>query len=308
MAYVLSSGRRAATPAELARLWPVDKLILAYLGASTILIFFYWRDIPYAAGMAGLHATAALLVAAFSRRPGTPATTAFRHWYPLLYVAAIYREMGILIPAVRGINYDHELARLDYRLWGAHPTVWLERYAVPWFTSALQLLYALFVPAVLLTAVLFWTRKRYPEFRYYAFLVSAGFLTSYIGYLLVPARGPRFLLAGLQSFELRGPGGFSAVRRALDILESAHFDCFPSGHTELTIIAWWASRRLSAALFIAYAVYTACIVLATVYLRYHYTVDIAAGAALALVLLVFTPGVYRMLGDSGYAGNRDCAR
>jgi hypothetical protein len=30
-------------------------------------------------------------------------------------------------------------------------------------------------------------------------------------------------------------------------LESAHYDCFPSGPTELAILAWWRSRQLSSA-------------------------------------------------------------
>ena len=45
-------------------------------------------------------------------------------------------------------------------------------------------------------------------------------------------------------------------RRALDRLESAHYDCFPSGHTELTILAWWGSRMVSKRLFRVYFAYT----------------------------------------------------
>ncbi len=68
------------------------------------------------------------------------------------------------------------------------------------------------------------------------------------------------------------------MQDALDRLESVHYDCFPSGHTELTILAWWSSRMVSKRLFRVYLAYTPFIIFATVYLRYHYTVDLSGGS------------------------------
>ena len=86
---------------------------------------------------------------------------AFHHWYPLPYVAACYKEMAILIPAIRGANYDAELARLDFRIWRENPTVWLERIQNPVLTEFLQIAYSLFIPAVLVVAFLLWKRRRH---------------------------------------------------------------------------------------------------------------------------------------------------
>lgn len=275
----------------------MDKLILGYLAAAGLLVFFGRHAIPGAGWILALHAAGAAAIGLAARNPSAPGVYGFRHWYPLPYVASCYKEMSLLIAALRNTNYDAQLASLDYRIWGAHPTVWLERVSRPWLTETLQWLYALFVPAVLLVAGVLWRQRRFREFRYYAFLVSIGFLASYAGYLLVPARGPRFLLASLQHQELTGLATYSGVRWLLDLLESAHYDCFPSGHTELTIIAWWGSRKISRGLFWTYFVYTLSILFATVYLRYHYTVDIAAGALLAAFLLLATPYLYEGLGE-----------
>jgi len=146
-------------------------------------------------------------------------------------------------------------------------------------------------------ALILWKQKRYEDFRYYAFLLAVGFLASYVGYLLVPARGPRFLLDHLQSYELRGLFLFDWLRNTLDKIEAAHYDCFPSGHTEMTMLAWWGSRTISPTLFRAMFVYTLGVIFATVYLRYHYTIDVAAGALLAGVLIWTAPRLYRALGD-----------
>jgi membrane-associated phospholipid phosphatase len=171
----------------------------------------------------------------------------------------------------------------------------LERIQFPALTEFFQIAYTLFIPAVLLVALLLWLKGDYFGFRYYAFLIACGFLVSYIGYVIVPARGPRFLLAHLQHAPLTGLWLFNYLQHGLDRLESAHYDCFPSGHTELTLLACWGSRMLSNRLSRIYLVYAPFLILATVYLRYHYTIDVFAGAATALLLIAAAPPVYRRL-------------
>lgn len=276
--------------------WPVDKLILAYFAAAAALEIAWWRQLPDAGLLVGLHVAASLLVLVAMRFPGSRASQVFRFWYPLPYVAACYKEMSLLIPVVRGRDYDPLMARLDLAVWGAHPSVWLERWRSPLLAEVVQMVYAGFVPVVLLVAWVLWRRRRQAEFRFYAFLIALGFLASYIGYLAVPVRGPRFLLRDLYTHELRGLWLFDWLRGTLDVIESAHYDCFPSGHTELIILAWFGSRRISALWFRSLFAYTLGVVFATVYLRYHYTVDVLAGAVLAVLLLVTAPDLYAALG------------
>ena len=64
----------------------------------------------------------------------------------------------------------------------------------------------------------------------------------------------------------------------------------------MTILACWASRVISLRLFRVMFAYTLGVIFATVYLRYHYTVDVLAGALVAGALILTTPWVYRALG------------
>jgi membrane-associated phospholipid phosphatase len=276
------------------RFWAVDKVILAYLALIGALVAIYWNRVPAAGVWLAVHVVSAALVVAAVKRPNR-VSRFFHHWYPLLYVSICYREMSVLIPAIRRTDADSWLAHLDYAFWHANPTVWLERIQSPPFTEFLQIVYSLFIPAVLSVAVGFWLRRQYASFRFYAFLIATGFLASYIGYFVVPARGPRFILRDLQHAPLQGLWLFGIMQSTLDRLESAAYDCFPSGHTELAILAWWGSRQLSKGWSKVYLAYAVCIIFSTVYLRYHYTVDIAAGALLALVLILATPALYRKL-------------
>jgi len=274
--------------------WPVDKVILGYFALTTAIIFVWWSRLPEAPFLLAVHAVA-ISFALFEIKVPNPTSWVFRNWYPVVYVAFCYKEMATLIPAVWRSDADAWLASLDYRVWGANPTVWIERFHTPVFTEFLQVVYSLFIPAVLLVSVLLWKQRRYAEFQYYGFLIAFGYLVSYIGYLLVPARGPRFLLKSAQHFPLQGLWLFEYLQNGLDRLESAHYDCFPSGHTELTILAFWGSRMLSKSLFLLYFAYTPFLIFATVYLRYHYSVDVLAGAVVAAGLIVSAPVVYQFL-------------
>jgi len=268
--------------------WPVDKVILAYFAAVTLLEIVYWQPILIAAHIA---ATGLLWLAV--RYPASRISQVFHPWYPLIYVSASYKEMAILIPLARSWTADKFLARLDFQVWGVHPSVWLERWQSPVAVEILQICYSLFIPAVVVVAAILWRKRE--EFRRYAFLAALGFLVSYVGYFLVPARGPRFLLAGLQTRELQGLWISHSLSLLIDRLESAHYDCFPSGHTELAILAWWGSRSISRNFSWAMFVYLISVILATIYLRYHYTMDVVAGIGVAWVLILVSPWLYNRL-------------
>ena len=276
------------------RFWAVDKVILGYLVFTSVLLVGWWSAIPNAAALAAAHLGGVALLLIEIKVPN-PTSWYFRCWYPLPYVGACYKEMALLVPAIRHGNADRWLAAVDFRFWGAYPTIWLERIYSPALTEYLQIVYTLFVPAVLLVPFLLWRKRRRGEFQYCAFLIALGYLASYVGYLLVPALGPRFLLKPLEHLPLRGLWLFQNMQHSLNRLESTAYDCFPSGHTELTILACWMSRIVSNRLFWVYFCYTLSIIFATVYLRYHYTVDLLAGAALAVTLILASPFCYRIL-------------
>jgi membrane-associated phospholipid phosphatase len=274
--------------------WAVDKLVLAYFALMAVMLLAWWGSVPHAGWLLAWHVAGAALLVYQIKRPNRT-TWLFRNWYPVIYVASCYKEMADFLPLARHVVYDQQLADLDQRIWGLQPGVWLSRIQSPAFTEFLQWIYTFFVPAVLLVAFLLWRRGHFAEFQYYAFLIALGYLVSYLGYVLAPARGPRFLLKDFENMPLHGLWLFQGMQSTLDRLESVAYDAFPSGHTELTILAWWSSKAVSKRWFGAYFGYTLSIIFATVYLRYHYTVDVFAGALVAVVLIAAAPFLYRRL-------------
>src|SRR5262252_967438 len=156
--------------------WPVDKVMLAWFLAMTLLEFACWSRLSDPGILLIGHFIGAALIVLAACYPANRVANIFRYWYPLPYVFFSYKEMSLLIPATGRPSVDQALAHLDFLIWGANPTVWLERLRSPALAELLEIVYSLFVPVVLLPAFLLWRRKRFEEFRYYAFLIAAGFL------------------------------------------------------------------------------------------------------------------------------------
>jgi membrane-associated phospholipid phosphatase len=229
-----------------------------------------------------------------------------RDWYWYAFILIVFKEMYAVLPAINPVDQDAVLIQVDRWLFGVNPTQWLYRFANPLLTEYLQLSY--FIYYLFPFTICFWLyrRKMYDEFYYAFFLVMYGFYLSYIGYLLVPAIGPRFTLHDFHAIDKELPGVFltDVFRSIINTGESiapsvanpsafAQRDCFPSGHAEITLIVMYLSCRYKSKT--AYFLFPAGIslIIATVYLRYHYVIDLIAGAAFMVVTIWSAPCIQR---------------
>ncbi len=203
--------------------------------------------------------------------------------YPVFFIPVVFDSFSQLLPLTSPIHQDALLIRLDRVLLGVHPTVWLEQFAHPVLTELLTWAYAsyYFFP-VILVLVLYW-RERAVELDRTMFAIVLGFFLSYVGYFLVPAVGPRFTLAHLQTVELHGVFAADAIRDTLNYLERFKQDAFPSAHTAVVVVILFYAWKFSRPLFWVFLPVILGLIFSTVYLRYHYVVDVVAGVLLAVL-------------------------
>jgi len=205
-----------------------------------------------------------------------------RYLYNLAFIPLSYLQLRTVIPAVHGRDLDLLLINIDHAIFGVHPTVWLEKITTPLLTEYLQLCYCFyyFLPVGLGIAIYLKKRAAIPE-------VVTGlticYYLSFLGYLLVPAIGPRFSLAGSQTVALTGFGLSEVLSKGLNKLEQLYRDCFPSGHTAVTFLVLLYTKKFFPGSFTPVAVIVFSLIFSTVYLRYHYAVDVLAGILLAVV-------------------------
>ena len=276
---------------------PADVATIGFIVFLTLLIVLNFRRIPHAPLFILADWTMVFVLTAWARFPilSAPAwIRVCRQFHPTLFVPILFGHLVEIIPAVTASDRDAMLIRWDLWLFGGDPSIFLQRFHWPLATEILQYVYTLFYFIPLSVAILLAVKKKFRACDYYVFLVCYGFFLSYLGYFLVPAIGPRFTLRALYTIELHGIWLYPQLADLINFLESINRDCFPSGHTMMTLVALHAAWRFERVAFWILLPFGSALVVATVYLRYHYGVDVIAGVAWYLFAFYTAPAAYNM--------------
>lgn len=215
----------------------------------------------------------------------------FRDWYLYPGILYIYMQASSIAYPIHGRDYDTVLIMLDRIIFGTDPTQWIYQFAHPVITEILQIAYSSYYLFYIALFYELYRRGDRTEFQSGAMLVVYGFYLSYIGYMLVPAIGPRFTLHDFAMTDAELPGlfvteylrafinsGGGVPKEGLDPIAFVNRDTFPSGHTQLTLLAMYLAFTLQAKIRWGLLVIGSLLIVSTVYMRYHYVVDVAAGA------------------------------
>lgn len=211
------------------------------------------------------------------------------HLLPIVAVSFTYFNLRHIIPLVNPHVADARLAAIDLALFRAHASVLLERWAnhfsVEWFSACYQSYMYLGGVFLLGEVLLDKDRERNARFGVGLLLIL---LIGHVTYLVIPARGPLTFLEAFYQGAL--PGGLIYHHVAQTQLSAGPlFDAFPSLHTASTLYL---------CLFIHYHYpkfrwpvwcLTIQIIFSTVFLRYHYVIDVIAGVILVSFVYAAVP-------------------
>jgi membrane-associated phospholipid phosphatase len=202
----------------------------------------------------------------------------------------IYFEHHHLVPLVNPYDIDAYLIHIDRFLFlGIDPTVLLESITHPLLTEFLQIVYASFYFLPFSIMLILFFKGRRMDFHVVVSTLMLSFYICYVGYYLFPAIGPRFTLDHLQTFPLSGVLFYDYVRNFLDGYSFMTRDCYPSGHALLSIMTALLSYKHYRPYFRFAAVWAGIIVFSTVYLRYHYVIDVITSLIIAMIVFKFNP-------------------
>jgi membrane-associated phospholipid phosphatase len=277
---------------------PVDLLSIAFISLLAAVTLAASPRLPHAGWLIARFAAltvSLVLISRYASFPEAPAwARTFHSFLPVLIVPVLFDSMGDIIPWVWPRTFDDMLIKTDFRLFGGHhPTVLLERFIHPLLTAVLQFAYISYYPmAIVLGGVLF-LKKNETAFDEAIFGIILCFYLSYLGYLLVPAVGPRFTLAHLQTRDLAAGPLVTAIQETLNSLENTKTDAFPSGHTAVALMTLYYARKFRERVLTTLLLpAVAGLILSTVYLRYHYVIDVLAGIALTMLTVYLAPPLY----------------
>ncbi|MFO0752483.1 MAG: phosphatase PAP2 family protein [Thermodesulfovibrionales bacterium] len=282
--------------ARLLSLRPGDLLTIAFSLFLLGLTAVFHAKIPLAGNLLLIFASLLFfqVVLVFISRRNPFLTLTRDLLFPVLCVLIIFDALGLIVHTINPHDWDYLLIRLDYLLFGGYPTVLLERLMHPVLTDILQVAYSTYYFLPVALGVTLKLRGQREEFEYALFLILLCFYLSYAGYLLVPALGPRYAIEHLHAGELEGFLVAKPIQDFLNRLEGVKRDAFPSGHTGIALTVLYLSYRSARDLFRLLLVPVLLLIVATVYCRYHYAVDVLGGVLLTVVTAV-SGGVYYTL-------------
>jgi hypothetical protein len=212
---------------------------------------------------------------------------------PLAYRFAVYGTVQIsyfelreLLPLVNPSSLDAQLSFIDERILHFEPSLFMDRFVTPatteWFAFYYFGYFALLATHVL--PMVFFSRrtKLLGEFALGMIFVYA---TAHTFYMVVPGYGPVRFLADRYQHELPPGTWLNAVLNAVES-GGAQKDIFPSLHTAGPVFLSLFSFRHRDKFPFKYtwpfvSFFSANIVIATMFLRWHYLIDVLAGIALS---------------------------
>ena len=202
-----------------------------------------------------------------------------------------FAHLQYILPTARAVSVDAEIYAFDKVVFGFEPVEVFDRFVttstVEWF-SFFYFGY-FFILAVHIFPFMF-AVKNMRLLAEISFGLVTVFCAGHLLYILVPGYGPYQHLAGSFSHELDGPFWWPLVKATVDAGEvRARTDIFPSLHTAApTFLALFSVRhrrlwpfRLT---WLPMVFFASQIAISTMFLRWHYLIDVIAGLILATVV------------------------
>lgn len=229
---------------------------------------------------------------------------------PILLIPIVFNLLGAFIAGVSGVpgaehhpafdpgmSYDRAaswwdlwLKEADMAVFGVYPPAWLRQFHAPWSVGLMMLCYLAYYVSPLVAVLPQVIRRDWRLVRRVAAMFAGALIMTYLGYILVPATGPRF--EGTFDAWIVNDSWVTWWQRLLDNAEVIRWDAFPSGHVAIATVSCVLALKHHRRVGLAYLPFVIGLPLATVFLGYHYVTDVVAGFAFAAAaFLLLQPAV-----------------
>lgn len=257
----------------------MDWTVILYLAVIGVLVIPFHRDVRHWMVFPPAHAGIIVLLLEFLRwsRDRNQAVIRFlRMFYPALGVPFLWSELDSLITMILPYWANDWVIRLDLRLFGVHPTVWVEQWFRPWLTELMNFFYAFYYLSFPLVGLTLYLRGKRQQVFDFLFLVMLTFCSSYLLFLLFPAEGAWVVLKELHSIQPEG-GLFLHIVQFIQSKGTIRGGAFPSSHVSAAFVVSLAAIRYIRKPGYFLLPFAFGVAAATVYCRYHHAVDALSG-------------------------------
>jgi len=272
---------------------------------AALILCFHDSTVPYWAWLLAAHGLGLALtdglIRTHARHPASKLLDFLRHFYPILLYAAFFCETGALNRLFFSHYLDPVVIGWEQALFGCQPSVlFMARFPYLALSEVFYAAYFSYYPMIAGVGLALFLRNR-QWFFHYVSVISFVFYVCYLLYIFLPVIGPPAFfhtypgfrlnpaleqLAGANPYPPTVETGlfFRLVEWIWSVFE-APGSAIPSSHVAVAIATAWFSFRYLRPIRWYHLGAVVLLCLATVYCRYHYGVDVLAGALTAAVLI-----------------------
>ena len=296
----------------------IDYATQAYIALVALIVLALHGDaVPGWGWFVAAHVACLLAVHALIRlnaaHPANRVLDFLRHFYPVLLYTGFYRETGSLNQMLHTGYVDPTFFRMDEQLFGFAPSFkFMEAFPQTWFSEIFYFSYFSYYLMITGVGLALFLRER-KQFYHYVSVVSFVFYICYTIYIFLPVVGPRIYYRELVDFDLPPDvipavvpefpasvqaGPFFKLMAVIYHRFEVPGAAFPSSHVAIALVTVYFSFLYLRKIRWPHLALASLLCLATVYCRYHYVVDVAAGALTAVIFTPLGNWLYRKFGNN----------
>jgi hypothetical protein len=276
-------------------LMPIDQIAIAYFSLTALLILLFHRKLSRWYFYLVAHLIVIIAVFLLKRLPTSyfvpftpPVSFTFflgpRFWresYPLFMIPLLYREVSQFNRLIVPRYLDETIIKLEGRVFFGQPSIYLShRLPSVWLSEYLHACYFSYyflVPA--LGFLLYFSNLA--AFRVFVFSVFLAFEVCCLLYILFPVLGPYYWFEPIGAPLSRQP--FYKLTHRILKGGSSRGTAFPSSHVAVAVVVLGSSFKYLPETFFIFCPVIVGLIFGTVYCRFHYAIDAAAGIFIGLL-------------------------
>lgn len=260
----------------------IDFLNLSFLVIVLVFFLIAYSKTPYkiAASLAlfGLFLFLTLIVYLRSKNKFGDRQPLLSVIYPPLLMFGIFETFFMILSYFNSAQYDYLMVQIDRFLLGVDPTVWFQNWINPLTTDFFYILYLFYFPMPFFIIIWLYRKRMFAELGEAFVVFIFTYFGAYIIYFLVPVQGPRYFLENLHTLPLNGIFFAKHIRVIIDFFEPNKLDAFPSLHTAIVLTTLLICFKRNKKMFHIFWPISIGIMISLLYCRYHYFIDMIAGA------------------------------
>jgi len=258
---------------------------LVYLFGIGLLLVVFHRALSlwpvYVLGHFAVAAAIVLLIR-WTERSQRRVLLLLRDWYPVLLYGFLFEEIGDIATVIFPFWLEPYVARAELGLFGVYPTEWFGRVATPTLNELMGFSYWTYYLMIPSAGLFLYLKGSRAIFHRYLFKVSFTLYLCYVGFVLMPCRGPHETLSPVDALSVT-EGFFYGLVRLIQNYGSISGGAFPSSHVAAAWVVLLVCLKEARALAYILLPLVALLSVAIVYMGYHYAVDSLAGIGAALI-------------------------